>query len=60
MSQDKFFNNIEQKNKQATKKNELKNYCSRTRETFVSNTDSKKIQEQKSNKKNVVINQTKM
>ena len=45
INQDKFLNNIEQKSKQATKKNELKNWCSRNKETLVLNANSRKFQE---------------
>ena len=45
ISQNKLFSDIEQKNKQATEKNELKNWCSKNKKILVSNADSRKFQE---------------
>ena len=45
MNQDKFFSDIEQKSKQATERNELKDWCSKNRETLVLNADSREFQE---------------
>ena len=44
MNQDKLLNDIEQKNKQATERNKLKDWCSKNRETFVLNADSREFQ----------------
>ena len=45
MNQNKLFSDIKQKNKQATEKNELKNWCLKNKETLVLNADSREFQE---------------
>ena len=45
INQNKFLSDIKQKSKQATERNELKDWCSRNRKTLILNIDSREFQE---------------